>query len=248
MADLKNKVAVVTGGSRGIGAAIAKRLAGDGATVVVNYARNADAAEAVAKDIRHAGGKAEVVQADISKPNEVRRLIDGVAERHGYIDILVNNAGVAEFGSLNAIDEAHIARQFDLNVSGLILTTKAATAVFPPSGGSVINISSAVSAQPLPDASTYSATKAAVDAVTKSLARELGSKNIRVNSVAPGPVETDMMTSAADEATINHFVSRIPLARIGQPDDIANAVAFIASDEASWITGQSLGVDGGIVA
>lgn len=247
MAKLENKVAVVTGGSRGIGAAIAQRLGKDGATVVVNYARNSDAAHAVVENIRQAGGSAEAIQADISKPDDVSRLIDGVAERYGRIDILVNNAGVAEFGSLSAIDDAHISRQFNLNVSGLILTTKAATALFPESGGSVINISSAVSTQPLPDASTYSATKAAVDAVTKSLARELGPKQIRVNSVAPGPVATDMMSAVADEATINFFVSRIPLARIGQPDDIANAVSFIVSDEASWITGQSLGVDGGIV-
>ena len=246
MANLNNKVAVVTGGSRGIGAAIAKRLGRDGATVVVNYARNGGAATEVVESIQQAGGKAQAFQADISKPADVTSFIGQVADQYGQIDILVNNAGVAEFGALESVDETNIARQFDLNVTGLLLTTKAAAAHFPASGGSVINISSVVGAKPLPNASTYSATKAAADAVTKALSRELGPRNIRVNSVAPGPIETDMLNSVADEATKSFFLSRLSIARLGQPEDIANAVAFIASDDATWITGQTFGVDGGI--
>jgi 3-oxoacyl-[acyl-carrier protein] reductase len=248
MATLNNKIAVVTGGSRGIGAAIAKRLGAEGATVVVNYARSGKAADSVVESIKEAGGEGQAIQADISKPGEVRTFIEAVAGQYGRIDILVNNAGIAEFSPLEGVGEDHISRQFDLNVSGLLLTTRAAAAHFPATGGSVINISSVVSTRPLPNASAYSATKAAVDAITKSLARELGARNIRVNSVSPGPVETEMMASVADEATINHFLSRLSIARLGQPEDIANAVAFIASDEATWITGQSLGVDGGIIA
>jgi 3-oxoacyl-[acyl-carrier protein] reductase len=245
MANLNNKVAVVTGGSRGIGAAIAKKLGKDGATVVVNYARNGAAANEVVESIKQAGGKASALQADISKPADVTKFIGQVADQYGQIDILVNNAGVAEFGALEAVDESHISRQFDLNVTGLLLTTKAATAHFPTTGGSVINISSGVGAKPQPNASAYSATKAAVDAVTKSLASELGARNIRVNSVAPGPVVTDMLTSAVDEDTQKFFLTRLSIARLGQPEDIANAVSFIASDDATWISGQTFGVDGG---
>ena len=245
MANLNNKVAVVTGGSRGIGAAIAKKLGKDGATVIVNYARNGGAANEVVESIQQAGGNARAFQADISKPSDVSDFIGEVAREYGHIDILVNNAGVAEFGALESVDESHISRQFDLNVTGLLLTTKAATSHFPATGGSVINISSGVGAKPQPNASAYSATKAAVDAVTKSLASELGARNIRVNSVAPGPVETDMLASVADEATVNFFLTRLSIARLGRPDDIANAVAFIASDDATWISGQTFGVDGG---
>jgi 3-oxoacyl-[acyl-carrier protein] reductase len=248
MANLNNKIAVVTGGSRGIGAAIAKKLGADGATVIVNYARSGEAAESVVDSIKEAGGNAQAVHADISKPAEISKFIADIVGWHGHIDILVNNAGVAEFGALESVDEAHIARQFNLNVTGLLLTTKAAAAHFPAAGGSVINISSVVSANPLANASAYSATKAAVDAVTKSLARELGSRNIRVNSVAPGPVETDMLNGVLDDAAKAHFISSLSIARLGRPEDIANAVSFIASDGATWITGQSLGVDGGRAA
>jgi len=246
MAQLNDRIAVVTGGSRGIGAAIARRLGKEGATVVVNYAQSGEAAKRIVDEIRAIGGKAEAIQADVSKPEDVTRLIDQVVEGHGRIDILVNNAGVAEFGALEAVNEDHITRQFGVNVTGLLLTTKAAAAHFPESGGSVVNISSVVGVRPMPNASAYSATKAAVDAVSKSLARELGPRRIRVNSVSPGPVETDMLNQAADEATRSYFLSLVPLGRLGQPEDIANTVAFIASDEASWITGQTLGVDGGI--
>ncbi|HLK16776.1 MAG TPA: 3-oxoacyl-ACP reductase family protein [Fimbriimonadaceae bacterium] len=243
---MNDRIAVVTGGSRGIGAAIARRLGKEGATVVVNYAQSGEAAKRIVDEIRAIGGKAEAIQADVSKPEDVTRLIDQVVEGHGRIDILVNNAGVAEFGALEAVNEDHITRQFGVNVTGLLLTTKAAAAHFPESGGSVVNISSVVGVRPMPNASAYSATKAAVDAVSKSLARELGPRRIRVNSVSPGPVETDMLNQAADEATRSYFLSLVPLGRLGQPEDIANTVAFIASDEASWITGQTLGVDGGI--
>jgi 3-oxoacyl-[acyl-carrier protein] reductase len=246
MPTLENKVAVVTGGSRGIGAAIAKRLGADGATVIVNYATSADAANRIVTEINEAGGKAEAIQADISVPTEVAAFIAKVANKHNRIDILVNNAGTAEFQPLENLSEAHIDKQFDLNVKGLLLTTQAAVAHFPATGGNVVNISSTVGTKPMPYASTYSATKAAVDAVTKSLARELGPRHIRVNSVSPGPVETDMFNSV-DEATKAQFLTRLPLGRFGQPEDIANAVSFIASEEASWITGQLFGVDAGNV-
>ncbi|MGV3618592.1 MAG: SDR family NAD(P)-dependent oxidoreductase [Fimbriimonas sp.] len=246
MGKLNGKVAVVTGGSRGIGAAIAKRLGSEGASVVVNYSRSQASADAVVEEICAEGGRAVAIGADVTQEAEVRALLDRTVEEFGPIDLLVNNAGIAEFGPLSDADSAQIQRQFDVNVTALWNVTREAVNRFRPAGGSVVNISSTVGRQPLANGVPYSATKAAVDAVTVGLARELGTRGIRVNSVAPGPVETDMFQSLVSEENVAHFLTRMPLGRIGQPEDVAGAVAFLVSDDASWITAQVLGVDGGI--
>jgi 3-oxoacyl-[acyl-carrier protein] reductase len=246
MSNLSGKVALVTGGSRGIGAAIALRLAKDGAAVVVNYAKNAEAAESVVKAIEENGGRAVAIQADIASPDDVKRLVESAVTSLGRLDILVNNAGWGEFRPLEQLDTDHIASQFALNVFGLLETTREAAARFGQEGGSVVNLSSVVGSRPLAGGSVYSATKAAVESVTISLARELGPKGVRVNAVAPGPVETDLMRGALDEATLGYFISRTPLGRVGTPDDIADVVAFLVSNEARWVTGQTIGADGGI--
>ena len=245
MARLEGKVAVVTGGSRGIGAAIARRLAKEGASVVVNYARSGEAADRLVDEICQEGGRAVAVKADLSRPEEATLLVDRAVEAFGRIDVLVNNAGTAEFASIDQADAAHIERQFALNVTGLLHVTREAVARIPAEGGSVINISSVVGRSPMANAVVYSATKAAVDAITIGFARELGPRKVRVNGVAPGPVETDMW-EATGKAYEAHLIPRIPLGRIGRPEEIADAVAFLASDEARLITGQTLGVDGGI--
>ena len=245
MAKLDGKVAIVTGASKGIGAGIALRLAADGASVVVNYARSADLAEQLVAKIRHAGGHAMAVQADVSQPDEITTLFEKTTAEFKHVDILVNNAGIYEFGDLASITAESIDRQFALNVKGLILATQAAAAAFPQAGGVVVNISSGAGVTPIAQAQAYSATKGAVDNLTRSLALELGPRNIRVVGVAPGLTATEG-TSGMGEEGAAPFVARTPLGRIGQPADIAAAVAFVVSEEAGWITGETLQVGGGL--
>ncbi len=247
MGKLKDKVAVVTGASKGIGASIAEYLAAEGASVVVNYASSKSGADAVVKRIKEKGGKALAVQADVSKPEDITRLFEETKAAYGKLDVLVNNAGIFEFAPLESVTGEHFHKQFDLNVLGLILTTKEAVKLFGDNGGSVINISSIVGPMPVPGASVYSATKAAVDAVTVSLSRELGPKKIRVNSLNPGMVETEgTHTAGLVESDFRKKIeAETPLGRIAQPDDIARTAVFFASDDAGWVTGQTLIVAGG---
>jgi 3-oxoacyl-[acyl-carrier protein] reductase len=244
---LTGKVAVVTGASKGIGAAIARRLAADGAAVVVNYATSKDGADKVVADITRRDGKAVAVQADVAKEADVRRLFAEAKKVFGRVDILVNNAGVYEFAPLENVTAEHFHRQFDLNVLGLLLATREAASQFGPAGGSVVNISSAVSTAALPQASVYSGTKAAVDAITRSLAKELGPRKVRVNSVNPGMVETEGTHAQGipDSDFRRQYEAQTSLGRIGQPADVAPTVAFLASDEAGWITGETWHVSGG---
>jgi 3-oxoacyl-[acyl-carrier protein] reductase len=245
---LQEQVAVVTGASKGIGAAIAEYIAAAGAAVVVNYASSRAGAEAVVQRIRQAGGKSVAVQADVSKPDDIRRLFAETKKAFGKLDLLVNNAGVYEFAPLEAISAEHFHKHFDLNVLGLLLTTQEAVKHFGPSGGSIVNISSVAATSALPNASVYSATKAAVDAITRSLAQELGPRKIRVNAVSPGMVETEGLHTAgmAGGDFQRQFEAQAPLGRIGQPQDIAPAVVFLASPESAWITGENLYVSGGL--
>ena len=247
MIGLQGKVAVVTGGSKGIGASIAEHLAAAGASVVVNYATSKTGADAVVTRINAAGGDAVAVQGDVSKPADIAKLFGETKTKYGKLDILVNNAGVYEFSPLDGITPEHFHKQFDLNVLGLLLTTKEAVKLIGPDGGSIVNISSIVGPMPAPSASVYSASKAAVDAITVSLAGELGPKRIRVNSINPGMVETEgLHSSGISESDFRkHVEATTPLGRIAQPADIAKAVVFFASDDAGWVTGQTLVVAGG---
>jgi 3-oxoacyl-[acyl-carrier protein] reductase len=244
---LASKVAVVTGASKGIGAAIAKHLAAEGAAVAVNYASSKTGADKVVAEITSAGGKAVAIQGDVSKKADITRLFAETKKAFGRLDILVNNAGVYEFGPLENVTEEHFHKQFNLNVLGLLLTTQEAVKHFPAAGGSVVNISSVVGRHPLPGASVYSATKAAVDALTKSLAKELGPKKIRVNSLNPGMIETEGVHSAGFIGSDfqKQVVAQTPLGRIGQPDDVAKVAVFLASDDSGWVTGETLLVSGG---
>jgi 3-oxoacyl-[acyl-carrier protein] reductase len=245
---LAGKVAVVTGASKGIGAAIAKQLAEEGASVVVNYASSKEGAERVVREATGKGGKAIAVQANVAKQADIKRLFAETRKAFGRLDILVNNAGIYEFAPLEAITEEHFHKHFDLNVLGLILTTQEGVKHFGPEGGSVINISSVVSTSPLPQASVYSATKAAVDAVTKSLAKELGPRKIRVNSINPGMVETEGVRAAgiAESDLRKQTEASTPLGRIGQPQDIAPAAVYLASSDSAWLTGETLHISGGL--
>lgn len=247
MAKLTGKVAVVTGASKGIGAAIAQQLAQDGAAVIVNYSSSASGAEAVVAAIQKAGGQAKAVQADVSQLAEAKQLIGAAVSEFGRIDTLVNNAAVYEFLPLSQITETHFDRMFDLNVKGLLFTTQAAAAAMDGKGGTVINIGSMASLSAPPGAAVYSASKAALDAITRSLAAELGPRNILVNAVLPGPVETEGAQALGNwdefKATM---LPRTPLGRIGKPSDIATVVSFLASEDAGWITGQIIPVAGGL--
>jgi 3-oxoacyl-[acyl-carrier protein] reductase len=244
---LTGKVAVVTGASKGIGAAIARHLAGEGAAVVVNYASSKEGADRVVAAITGKGGKAVAVQADVAKPADIRRLFAEAKKAYGRLDVLVNNAGVYQFAPLEEVKPEHFHKLFDLNVLGLILTTQEAARHFGPDGGSVINISSVVSTAAPPNASVYSATKAAVDAVTRSLAKELGPRKVRVNAINPGMVETEGVHAAglSDGDFRRQVEAQTPLGRIGQPDDIAPAAVFLASGDSGWITGETLYIAGG---
>jgi 3-oxoacyl-[acyl-carrier protein] reductase len=247
---LKGKVAVVTGASKGIGADIAKHLAAEGASVVVNYATSKQAADRIVAEITGNGGKAVAVGADVAKEGDIRRLFAEAKKAFGRIDILVNNAGVYEFLPLENITPEHFHRHFNLNVLGLILASQEAVRHFGPGGGSIVNVSSAVSTAALPNASVYTGTKAAVDAVTRSLAKELGPKKVRVNAVNPGMVETEGTHAMGiiEGDFQKQYEAQTSLGRIGKPRDISPAVAYLASDDASWITGETLIVSGGFRA
>jgi 3-oxoacyl-[acyl-carrier protein] reductase len=244
---LTGKVAVVTGASKGIGAAIAQHLAAEGAAVVVNYSSSKAGAERVVAEITGKGGRAVAVQANVAKPADIQRLFAEAKKAFGRLDILVNNAGIYEFAPLEEITEAHFHRQFDLNVLGLILATREAVKHFGPEGGSIVNISSIVSTSAPPTTAVYSATKAAVDAVTRSLAKELGPRKIRVNAINPGMVETEGFQAAGigESEFRTNTEAQTPLGRIGQPRDIAPAAVFLASPDSSWITGETLYIAGG---
>jgi 3-oxoacyl-[acyl-carrier protein] reductase len=247
MKKLTGKVAVVTGASKGIGAAIAKQLAADGASVVVNYATSREGAEKVVAEIADAGGKAIAVGANVANESDIEELFAQTRKAYGKVDILVNNAGVYRFVPLAEVTANEYRRQHDTNVLGLLLTTKAALPLFPGEGGSVINISSVASTLAPPRSSVYSATKGAVDAITKVLAKELGPRKIRVNAINPGLVITEGTHSAgfAGGELERAAVAASPLGRVGQPEDIAPPVSFLASDEARWITGETIFVSGG---
>lgn len=247
MSSLQGKVALVTGASKGIGAAIARELAARGASVAVNYSGSKAAAEKVAAEIKAAGGKSIAVQANLADPAAIPSLVDTVAAQLGPINILVNNAGIYEFGSLEQITPEHFSKQFNLNVLGLLLVTKAAVAKFNPAGGSIINIGSVVGKMAASGGSVYSATKGAVDSITVALSKELGPKKIRVNALNPGLVETEgthiagIIGSDFDASA----AAGTPLGRIGQPQDIATAAAFLASEDSGWINGQTIYAAGG---
>jgi 3-oxoacyl-[acyl-carrier protein] reductase len=244
---LAGKVAVVTGASKGIGASIARHLAAEGAAVVVNYASSKTGADRVVAEITGAGGKAVAVQGDVAKKTDIERLFTETRKVFGQLDVLVNNAGIYEFAPLEQITEEHFHKQFNLNVLGLLLTTQEALKYFSPAGGSIINISSLVSTLAPANAAVYSATKGAVDTITGSLAKELGARKIRVNAVRPGLVATEGTNTSGFTSGEFHdqYVKNAPLGRIGQPQDIATAVTFLASDDSSWITGETLLVSGG---
>jgi 3-oxoacyl-[acyl-carrier protein] reductase len=244
---LSGQVAVVTGASKGIGAAIAQELAAAGAAVVVNYASSKAGADKVVAQITGRGGKAIAVQADVAKQADIVRLFAEAKKAFDRVDILVNNAGVYEFAPLENVTAEHFHKQFNLNVLGLLFTTQEAVKHFGPAGGSIINVSSVAATAGLPGAAVYGGTKAAVDAATKSLAKELGPRKIRVNSVNPGMVETEGVHAAgiAESDFRKQVETQTPLGRIGQPGDIAPAVVFLASPDASWITGETLFISGG---
>jgi 3-oxoacyl-[acyl-carrier protein] reductase len=245
--QLTGKVAVVTGASKGIGAAIAKHLAAAGAAVVVNYASSREGADRVVAEIVGQGGKAVPVQANLADPSDIRRLFDKAKQALGRVDILVNNAGVYEFAPIEDVTPEHFHRMFDLNVLGLLLASQEAVKQFGPDGGSILNISSVAATSAPPTTSVYSATKAAVDAVTRSLAQELGPRKIRGNLINPGMVETEGVHAAgiAESDFRRQVESQTPLGRIGQPRDIAPAAVFLASSDASWITGETFHISGG---
>jgi 3-oxoacyl-[acyl-carrier protein] reductase len=247
MSKLTGKVAVVTGASKGIGAAIAKALAAEGAAVVVNYASSRSGADAVVAAITAAGGKASAVQGDVSKAADAQGIIEAAVETYGRLDILVNNSGVYEFSPLEAITEEHFHKQFNVNVLGLLLTTQAA-AKHLGEGASVINIGSVVSRITPPGSAVYTGTKGAVDAITGVLARELGPKKIRVNTVNPGMVVTEGSQAAGfiGSEMSTAIISQTPLGRLGQPEDIAKVVTFLASDDAGWLSGEQVLAGGGL--
>ena len=248
MSKLKNKVAVVTGASKGIGAAIAKALASEGASVVVNYSSSKEGADRVVADIAAKGGNAVAVQGDVSKSKDVDRIFAETKKQFGSLDVLVNNAGIYEFSPLGEVTEDKFHRLFNTNVLGLLLASQQAANLFGPEGGSIINIGSVVSRITPPGSSIYSATKSAVDAVTGALARELGPKKIRVNSINPGMVETEGVHSAGFIGSDfeKGAVAQTPLGRIAQPGDIAPLAVFLASSDSGWLTGETILASGGL--
>ncbi len=243
---LAGKVAVVTGASKGIGAAIAKHLADEGASVVVNYASSKAGADKIVNEITSQGGKAVAVQGNVATPADIQKLFAETKKAFGKLDILVNNAGVYEFLPLEQVSAEHFHKQFDVNVLGLLLTTQEALKQFP-GASSIINVGSVAGTSPSPGGSVYSATKAAVHAVTQSLAKELGARKIRVNTVSPGMIETEgLHTAGIAKSEFQEMVEKqTPLGRIGQPNEIAAVVTFLASDDAGWITGENFHVAGG---
>jgi 3-oxoacyl-[acyl-carrier protein] reductase len=247
MSKLSGKVAVVTGASKGIGSGIAKALAAEGASVVVNYASSKSGADAVVKAIKEEGGKAIAVQGDVSKAAGAQAIIDAAIKTYGHLDILVNNSGVYEFAPLEEITEDHYHKLFNTNVLGLLLTTQAA-AKHLGEGASIINIGSAVTRRLPPDFAVYAGTKGAVDAITGVLAHELGPRKIRVNTLSPGVIETEGTHSAGIVGSEweKGVVAQTPLGRIGQPQDVAAVAVFLASDDSAWLTGERLYASGGL--
>lgn len=245
---LEGKVAVVTGASKGIGASIALHLAAEGASVVVNYATSRPGADKVVAEIARQGGKAVAVQADVSKLADVQRLFAETKKAFDRVDILVNNAGIYEFAPLEEINAEHFHKMFNLNVLGLLLTSQEAVKHMGQAGGSIVNISSVVAVISPATTTVYSATKAAVDSITRSLAKELGPRKIRVNSINPGMVETEGVHTAglSNSEMRTQVEAQSPLGRIGQPQDIAPGVVFLASPDAGWITGETLLISGGM--
>jgi 3-oxoacyl-[acyl-carrier protein] reductase len=247
MSKLAGKVAIVTGASKGIGAAIAKALGAEGASVVVNYASSKEGADAVVGVIEQTGGKAIAVQGDVSKQAEAKGIIDAAIKAFGKLDILVNNSGVYEFGAIEDVTEVQFRKMFDVNVLGTLLTTRAAVE-YLKEGGSIINVGSAVTSLLPPQSAVYTGTKGAVDAITGVLATELGARKIRVNAINPGIIETEGTHTAGVIGSDMEagFVAQTPLGRVGQPDDIADIAVFLASDASRWLTGEKLVASGGL--
>jgi 3-oxoacyl-[acyl-carrier protein] reductase len=243
---LAGKHAIVTGSSKGIGAAIAKALAAEGASVVVNYSASKDAADAVVAAITAAGGKAIALQGNVAKPEDAAQLIADSVAAYGPVDILVNNAGVFDFKPLEAITPEHFHRLFDINVLGTILATQEALKHFNPAGGAIINTSSIVSMDSPAGTGVYNATKSAVDGLTRTFSKELGPRKIRVNSVNPGPIESDGVHAQGLLDTFIKLGEATALGRIGQPEDIGPGVVYLASDDAAWVTGTTLTISGGL--
>lgn len=248
MGKLSDKVAVVTGASKGIGAEIARELAAAGASVVLNYASSRTGADKVVNEIVAAGGRAVAIQGDVAKAPDVERTLAEAARTFGRIDILVNNAGVYEFSPIESLSEEEFHRHFNINVLGVLLSIREALKHFGPNGGSIINISSVVSRLAPPQNALYVATKSAVDGITRSLAKELGPKKIRVNSINPGVVETEGTHAGGiiGSEFERQAAQQTPLGRIGQPSDIAAVAVFLASDDARWLTGETLFASGGL--
>ena len=247
MSNLTGKIAIVTGASKGIGAAIAKGLAAAGAAVAVNYASDKDSAEQTVREIAAKGGKAVAVRANMSKPAEVALLFEETKKALGTPSVLVNNAGIFEFGPIGEVTEAQFHRHFDINVLGTMLAVQEALKHFPAQGGSIVNISSIASESPVPNSSLYAASKGAIDTLTLALARELGPRNIRVNMVAPGYTDTEGNRGFVESAAGQAMVAATPLgARFAKPEEIAPAVVFLASDDAAWLTGERLNASGGV--
>jgi len=246
MSKLTGKVAIVTGASKGIGAGIAKGLGAAGAAVVVNYSSSKDGADRVVAEIKRQGGKAIAVQGDVSKAADVRRLFDETRKAFGVPDVLVNNAGIFKFEPIEAVTEHEFHRHFDTNVLSTILATQEAAAAFGKDGGSVVNLGTISSTNPVPNSVIYSASKSAVDAVTKALASELAGRGIRVNTIAPGMTATEGLAAAgiAGERA-KDIGATLPMGRMGQPDDIARVAVFLASDQSAWVTGERITVSGG---
>jgi len=247
MSELTGKVAVVTGASKGIGAGIAKGLAAAGAAVVVNYASSKEGAERVVAEITGKGGKAIAVHGNVAEAKDVQRLFEEAKKAFGSLDVLVNNAGVFEFSPLEAVTETEFHREFNINVLGTILATREALKYFGPAGGSVINLSSVAGVKAIPNSVVYSATKGAVNAITRVLAKELGARKVRVNAIAPGPVETEGVHEIGIIGSDfeKQMVAETPLGRIAQPVDIARIAVFLASDSSRWLTGDIITASGG---
>ncbi len=246
MAKLTGKVAVVTGASKGIGAGIAKELAAQGASVVVNYSSSKEGADKVVAEIVQAGGKAVAIGGSVAKSAEIDTLFAETKKTYGTVDILVNNAGVYGFAPIEQVSEESIHHMFSVNVTGLLLTTRAALNLFPETGGSIVNIGSVVSETTPAMMSVYNGTKGAVDAITQTLAKELGPKKIRVNAVNPGMTVTEGAAGIVETDMAKTMIAQTPLGRLGQPQDIALAVAYLASEDARWVTGSLLQVGGGL--
>lgn len=246
MTTLTNKVAIVTGASKGIGAGIAKQFAKAGASVVINYSTSKDAAHALVDEITSSGGKAAAIQADFSKTADIKRLFEETRRIFGTLDILVNNAGVYAFGPLEGATEQEFHRQFNTNVLGVITATQEAAKYFGPNGGSIINISSIASIGYMPNSAVYAASKSAVDAITRVTSVELAPKKIRVNSIAPGATITEGIAALGwPEEAVKSIIATIPFGRPGQPEDIARVAQFLASDDSAWVTGERITASGG---